>query len=200
MICLPSGDQSGWLSAILVGSGVCVNCTAWLPSACMSQRSTEVALPSGRIGLSATSYTILLPSGDHLAPCAPLHTPVQEVSCVWPVPSAFITQTLPVPLARTCAKRILEPSGDQSALPSCTPWRGWVSWRTSLPSALAEKIAAVFWSGSESPARRCVLSTGGVLSRPRPLQSQRCCDWPGAEESSGCQEQRCQQAEHEHRW
>ena len=74
-------------------------------------------------------------------------------------------------------KRLLEPSGDQSALPSCTPWRGWVSWRTLLPSALAEKIAAVFWLDRESPARRCVLSDRWCAESAQASQSPRC--WAG---------------------
>src|SRR6266550_1826960 len=43
---------------------------------------------------------------------------------------------------------------------SCSPLFGWVSWRTSLLEAVAEKIAAVVWFGSRKPCQAmCPLGT-----------------------------------------
>ena len=154
-IYVPSGDQAGELSPIPVGGGGLMNCIAWLPSACMIQSAfpRRQAVGTNRI-LRPHYRAIWLPSGDHLPHRVPAHTPVQWVSCLRPVPSAFITQTSLGPFADYTARRGFwshrGTTRESYPAPHCSVA---VSWRTLLPSALAEKIAAEVWFGSRKPCQ-----------------------------------------------
>jgi hypothetical protein len=96
------GDQAG---ARLAAPVVSVSLRTSLPSASITHSSGPVVPPPGAARL--LTNTMWRPSGDHAGDCSPL--PSVPVSCVCPLPSAFMVQ-----MSWLRAKAIREPSGEMA--------------------------------------------------------------------------------------
>src|SRR5262245_57012541 len=138
-IVFPSGDQEGLPSSASAPlSPFVVRAYARMPSAFTTQIGHEHSSPELLQRPMTRTNAIRFPSGDQLGTAFQLSRTGYRISCRLPLPSAFITQSLPIwNSGPFLTYTILRPSGDQAGSPAhdSAPFAEPARRRRPLPSA-----------------------------------------------------------------